>query len=1074
MDSLATLYKELDFQGGDLLRATEVPPPRLSQENWIEKGEWLASAQRAGADRVFFVDNNPVIVFAECGQKSAEKVKAFNRAWSLARPRILFLASPGEITVYDLAQKPVDEKDDKSWKKLRDLGVLTDLSKAASQLQAFHRDNIESGRVFGDQRFGDLNDRADKALIRDLKTVRRALMQDGLSGKKLRYAHSLIGRSIFIRYLEDRGILIEDDFLSVARQTQGWTNLLQNPPTRQGLDLTEIPTFFPKVLQDKDFTYALFKKLSKDFNGDMFPDVEAEYEIVEQGHLHRIQGMLYGDTQNQRQLFFHAYNFNIVPLDLISSIYEEFYHSSAEDEEAIAETKKKTSSKARNNGAYYTPPALVEFVLSRILTPQALRKHPRILDPACGSGIFLVEAFRRMVRYERHKKQDTLTFDELRDILRDQIAGIEVEEEAARITAFSLYLAMLHYLDPPAIREHIRQGNKLPYLLATEKNTSSNCFHSILHANTFNTEYIESPPHWRERFGDECADIVVGNPPWGAPGRNADPETKARQETLLTWCENNERPIGDKEASQAFLWRALDFLKPGGKAGMLVSAGVLFKHSTTTQDFRRQWLNEVKLREVFNFALVRKYFFTGGTSPFVSMFFEKGRQEDTPVYYWSAKQLAEIKKTQAVLLSQHDRNILRDVDLGSTNTWKRHWLTTHSGCQFLRQLTQHDTLAVLADSENTGRGLELEIASQKPHDATKLQSYRFLKKDSFSKYDSLRFTSPPKKVHRDGCLGLYSGSRVLFQRGIQERDSKKGVLVARYAEESFCFRNAIHGLKLSQPDELRYKTLIGILWSSFARYFFFMTSSNWGLWHHEVHLSELLQLPVVLDESHPATKRVVRIVDNLRGYHPQTENVLHPDGVPEKTIQLKRRQWEQQLDEAVFDLYDLTEEQRDLIRDCCEVTLPFFYKPLDSIGADLAISANGDLQWMEQYTSIFARRWNAYLPDDQEMRADLHVGAHDNMVAVEFYPADKGDSWDLKPRDDWQHVLDQLAEKLPQPMGTSQIVLDGLVYAVSEDAIIIIKRNLKRLWTRSLAREDADSTICKAMVQSRDEQGRAK
>jgi len=48
------------------------------------------------------------------------------------------------------------------------------------------------------------------------------------------------------------------------------------------------------------------------------------------------------------------------------------------------------------------------------------------------------------------------------------------------------------------------------------------------------------------------------------------------------------------------------------------------------------------------------------------------------------------------------------------------------------------------------------------------------------------------------------------------------------------------------------------------------------------------------------------------------------------------------------------------------------------------------------------------------------------------------------------------------------------VYAVSEDAIIVIKRNLKRLWTRSLAREDAASTTCKAMVQSRDEQERAK
>lgn len=341
---------------------------------------------------------------------------------------------------------------------------------------------------------------------------------------------------------------------------------------------------------------------------------------------------------------------------------------------------------------------------------------------------------------------------------------------------------------------------------------------------------------------------------------------------------------------------------------------------------------------------------------------------------------------------------------------------------------------------------------------------------SFSRYDVLATALPPSRMHRLGVLEAYSGRRLLIQRGIAERGDNKGQIVGRYETQPLCFTNQINGMKLAQPHEWKYRIILGVLWSSFARHFFFLTTSNWGLWHHEVHLDELLQLPVVLDESHPATKRVVRLVDKLRNYHPQVHDLEHPRGVPEATIERKRRQWEQQLDEAVFDLYDLTDEQRDLIRDCCDVTLPFFYKPLDSVGAEFAVANNTDSQWMEQYTEIFARRWNAYLPDDQEMRADLHVGAHGNMVAAEFYPADKGDAWDLTPKDDWQYVLDELGEKLPKPMGTSQIVLDGLVYAVSKDAIIVVKRNLKRLWTRSLAREDAASTICKAMVQSRDEQ----
>lgn len=243
-----------------------------------------------------------------------------------------------------------------------------------------------------------------------------------------------------------------------------------------------------------------------------------------------------------------------------------------------------------------------------------------------------------------------------------------------------------------------------------------------------------------------------------------------------------------------------------------------------------------------------------------------------------------------------------------------------------------------------------------------------------------------------------------------------------------------------------------------------MTSSNWGLWHHKILLDELYRLPVVLDEASAATRRVISVVEKLRDYHPQGQDVIHPDGIPEEQIEDKRTKMEAQLDEAVYELYGLNEEQKDLIRDCCEVTLPFFYKPFDSVGAMKAVEDN-DYSWIENYVNVFSRRWNTYLDDSEEMRAEVHVGAHGNMVAVEFYPADKGDLWDMKPKNDsWGYVLEQIGNSLPQPMGTSQILLDGVVHAVSENGVIIIKRNEKRFWTRSLAREDADATLCKRMV----------
>jgi type I restriction-modification system DNA methylase subunit len=214
---------------------------------------------------------------------------------------------------------------------------------------------------------------------------------------------------------------------------------------------------YPRVLENKEFTYALFDQLSEDFNGDMFPSDPDERQAVNANHLELLKGFLRGDIDTQQSLFFWAYRFGIIPIELISSIYEEFYLTSNEDE--------------GNHGTHYTPSSLVRFVLSKVLTPECLDENPRILDPCCGSGIFLVEAFRRIVRYRFHKQNQMPDSTELKTILRDQLAGIEINEEAVRVSAFSLYLALLHFQKPPAIWEQIQNGQRLPSLKYQENSS---------------------------------------------------------------------------------------------------------------------------------------------------------------------------------------------------------------------------------------------------------------------------------------------------------------------------------------------------------------------------------------------------------------------------------------------------------------------------------------------------------------------------------------------------------------------------------------------------------------------------
>ena len=1055
MITLNQIYERLDFKQGGLFEAAARPERnRELRTVWQEKGEWLSAAKQAGAERVFFVDNNPVIVFTKITSGIlADKIQAFNHAWCLARPRILFLESLGELTVLDLAKAPIrlssDEKSlEEQWNKHRIL--LETTSQVSNELQKFHRDNIESGKIYSEKFFGGLDDRADVALLRDLKTIRNALIGQGLTAT---LAHALIGRCIFVRYLEDRKILTEEDFQNIARKVKGRTDLLR---TENPSDLSEGDSCFIKILQDKEFTYDLFGYLARHFNGDMFPSDGDENKRVHKKHLNTVHDMLLGNIDTLQKLFFYAYRFDIIPLDLISAIYEEFYSL----EEQKTQTKKGNSQR-RADGAYYTPPALAEFVCSRVLSPEILNKKPRILDPACGSGIFLVEAFRRIVRHRVSSQPTTpLNFEDLKTILKEQIAGIEANPEAAKVAAFSLCLAMLHYLKPPDIRTQIYENkNKLPHLLASTKR-SQNHFHCILAENAFDVEKIESSPMWKERFGNQCADVIIGNPPWGSPGAGAPQESKKRHEVLLQWVKNNGKPIGDKEASQGFIWRTLDFLKSNGICGILVPASVLTKQGKPSRQFLSECFSQIKIKEMFNFSHVRKEFFRNSNSPFLFFSYCKGSKVgDEGSLYWSVKASQQVKKINSITVSANDRFWVPARLVGNPTIWKTLLYGSHSDVDLIDRLWN---VATCFENyiETSGQGLIK--GSSGGTDSTHLIQYPCLETSTFTRYDSLSYKTVPTTLYRHGIECVYSGKRLLIKRGITERGEIKGLIIARYEKMPFCFSNAINGFILKDKKEQTHKILLGIFLSSLARYFFFNTSSKWGVSHHEIHLHEILKFPIIFPGTQKQASEIVRLVDCLRNYNPPIKSLVK-DGVRVETIHHQRSQWEAELDDVIFDLYQLNNQERDLIRDCCNITIPFFYDPIHCEGAQAFNSAtDGDFQ---DYAETFCRRWEPYLDDGTKMCWQGFIGAGDNMVAAHFFITDKAFSRTEKPTcSSWDDLLASLKNSMVYPHGTSRLIIEGLVHLLTDDGIVIIKRNEKRFWTKSKAREDAESTLCKSMM----------
>ena len=1055
----------LGFSEGELLPVDKQPTDRTRDE-WLEKGDWLALAKSVGAERLFFVDEHPVVVFARLDDQSDAALRLFyNRIWCMARPQLLFLARPGELAVYDLGKPPI-----KPGERVDERGrLLSQKIQIASQVQEklsqFRREEIESGRYWEDSQAADSSDRADRALIRDLRTVRRKLLVKGLKAK---HAHSLIGRSIFIRYLEDRDVLVRGYFENVAIRRHTWKKLLTESPERLFSEAEFGNLCYPRVLRDKDFTYALFRELAKDFNGDIFPVDEEEQEKVKPEHLAILRGLLLGDTTAQQPLFFFAYRFDVIPIELISSIYEEFYNEE--------------QGKDKNHGSHYTPSTLVEFILSRTLTAEVLEHSPRVMDPACGSGIFLVESFRRIVRHQIHKQNGKrLSRLQLRRILRDQVAGIDINEEAVRVAAFSLYLAFLHYQEPREINEE----RGLPNLKWAKRPTRDfdQHFDILLHGNAFDAVGEGAERDTAKRFGAASADVIVGNPPWGYPKKD-DQLGRSALKKALDWSDEKlGRPIGDKELSQAFIHLALALLKDGGTAGLLVSSGVLFKHRDNSREFRRIWLSNARLEHIVNFAQVRHLFFRGETrsteaiAPFVAAIFRKGPADsDSRFGYWSAKRTAFVETLQAVVLSRGDMHWLSQWDcLNDERLWKIYWWGGRRDEALIRSLERFPRLIDLPE-EIPNAQVTADIGFVEGKTGKKpsgwLKEFKELPIDYFESYGPLPvscFKDVPSSVRRRGTRDAYEGHRLLVRRGIPGT----GKLTARLETRSFCFKHSIFAFRLAGFQSWQEKAILGIFWSSLARYYLFMTTGSWGMWHDELNMEIAGNLPIAVPSNPTVKTRIVNLVEKLQGISVGSDalELLRPN-TRQQILNLER-----ELDDAVFQLYELNTAERDLIRDMCEVGMDFLYRnqsstavkpvsrPPKSWGTEAGVAP--PQSGVSAYLKTFLQIWNKDLGPNTELSwRILSPGVHSSLLAVLFSTRLKEQPMEPPEQNDdsaWVAILKTLDKHSRLTAGSRRIYTDSFVRLVNNDEILLIKRNEVRFWTVSAAREDAEATQLHAM-----------
>lgn len=287
-------------------------------------------------------------------------------------------------------------------------------------------------------------------------------------------------------------------------------------------------------------------------------------------------------------LFFWPYQFEMIPTETISTIYESFLNAE--------ESQKKS-------GAYYTPYFFAEMVWDFALEHTAENlSEVTLLDPACGSGIFLVIAFNRMAQSYRAYNPDAEfqeRADHLLSLLKNKIYGVDINPTACKITCFSLYLALLGQLETQEVTVLRATGWKLPSI--------------NIHPSDFFA--------WEGPFK---FDWIIGNPPWVSRKKPSKAVSswmdKKGDQLALQKSECKTVFFPQQQLAHLFMWKVLDHLHPQGAGCLVLDSGVFLNH---TSEFQHHWLQAANVSKVLQVCDWSHLLFHNAKAPACVVCFDK-------------------------------------------------------------------------------------------------------------------------------------------------------------------------------------------------------------------------------------------------------------------------------------------------------------------------------------------------------------------------------------------------------------------------------------------------------------------
>lgn len=838
-------------------------------------------------DRLFFVEAKKPSVALKTNKESAFQVRRYG--WN-SGASVSILTNFEEFSIYDCSKKP-SSTESSTVARLKYFTYDQLLKEFDFFYDIFSREAVVKGR-FDNYIKSDTAKKGtqtpDKEFVVSLDNWRRFIAIDiaksnlKLTEDELNFAVQLIiDRLIFLRFCEDRGVETYGQLKTAVSKGDAYKNLCS-------------------VFKDADNKYnsGLF-----DFKKDQITQNLKVTNKVIKG----IVEDLYSPNCE--------YDFKALPVEVLGNAYEQFLGKVIRINKAHHAVIEEKPEVRKAGGVYYTPQYIVDYIVENTLgklikgkTPKEIEKI-KVVDPACGSGSFLLGAFQYLLNYHAqyyHKNgyankkakdnpltpHGTLSTAEKKKILLNNIYGVDIDANAVEVTKLSLLLKCMEGETDASIKQQITMFHErvLPDLDNNIKDGNSLVDTDIYDTKIdFGEEKKIKPFSWKKGFPEVFKqggfDVVIGNPPYFRIEAEK-PESNYLRTVYTT-------PEFKLDIYTLFIEK---FIKQGFKKFGFIIPNTLLTN-LTDKKLRKLILDKSNIVEIINYRI--RVFDQAVVHTMIIILDDNFKEKTIKITEVNPNKTESFELEKSKLLE--NENYSFDIRLFGANAslfdkLKKNSIILNEVCEVKQAIKTGDDKKYIHDKKS-------KLNYKPVIGGSEIQRYQLNYADRYVDY----------------------GSHLACPRNPRIFDAKEKILIretgkritATYDDKKYYILSSLYSVLLKDQQEYNLKYVLGVINSHISQFFMKALSfDNSSGAFTKARIFHYQQLPIKTinfknTKEKNSHNEIVKQVDLLLSLN----NELTDSKLQTKIEQLKQRieHCEEKINNLVYELYELTPSEIKIV-----------------------------------------------------------------------------------------------------------------------------------------------------------------